>query len=156
MTNLLENLPQLSLPPLPPSRIRLESDKPLIFDPLRGRWVALTPEEWVRQHFASWLTGELGYPASRTANEVALTQIKRQRRADTIIYDDHARPYIVVEYKRPTVKITPAVFDQIARYNSVLHAPVLVVSNGLTHYCCRYNADGSYTFLKSVPPYSPQ
>ena len=143
---------------LPPAKLRIElnaAGQPEVYDPLRRRFVALTPEEYVRQHFASWLTEGLGYPASHVANEVSLKLNGTRRRCDTLIYDRHGEPLMIVEYKAPTVAIDQNVFDQIVRYNMVLHARFLTVSNGLRHYCCAidYNND-SYHFLPGVPDYN--
>lgn len=128
-----------------------------VFDPLRRRFVALTPEEWVRQHFVAYLVNELGYPSSLMANEVAIKVNDTSRRCDTILYypldgTQGMRPRMVVEYKAPHIPVTQKVFDQIARYNSTLGAPLLIVSNGLHHYCCRYTG-ATYTFLRQIPPY---
>lgn len=143
---------------LPPFEMRLRSDsdgRSLIFDPLRAKWVVVTPEEWVRQHFVNYLTTRLGYPAGRMANEIQLSQNGRRRRCDTVVYDRYLQPLVIVEYKRPDVVITQAVFDQIARYNSVLTAPWLMVSNGLKHYCCRFDKEtGRYTFVRGLPQYN--
>lgn len=143
------NLPDANL------RIELRDGLPTVFDCLRAKWVALTPEEYVRQRFTSWLNGELGYPASRTANEVSLTFNRTPRRADTVVYDRNGLPYMIIEYKRPTVEITQQVFEQILRYNMVLGARYLVVTNGITHYCCELTGDAScsYRFLASIPHY---
>ncbi len=124
-----------------------------IYDRLRHRWVALTPEEWVRQHFVAFLTGERGYPESLMGNEIALTLNGTARRCDTVVFDRSLRPLCIVEYKAPDIKITQRVFDQIARYNSVMQAPYLIVSNGMSHYCCRFAGDG-YEFLPDVPTFA--
>lgn len=124
-----------------------------IYDPLRRKWLVATPEEWVRQHFVNYLIDHLGFPRSFIANEVGLTLNGMPRRCDTIIYTRGLAPLCIVEYKRPTVAITPKVFDQIARYNSVLGAPYLIVSNGLHHYCCHYTSAG-YTFVPTIPTYA--
>lgn len=146
---------QLSLPKVT-LRTRTSPDGDTeVYDPLRRRYVALTPEELVRQHFAAWLTGELGYPASHIANEVTLTLNGTRRRCDTLVYDQAGQPLMIVEYKAPSVAVTQAVFDQIVRYNMVLRAAYLCVSNGLRHYCCAIDyASGSYRFLSNVPPYT--
>lgn len=123
-----------------------------VFDPLRNKWVSLTPEEEVRQLFTAWLIGEKGYPAGRMANEVGLKLNGMSRRCDTIIYDDHLTPIAVAEYKAPSVAITQRTFDQIARYNMVIKARVLMVSNGVNRYCCRYTGEG-YEFLSDIPTY---
>ena len=127
-----------------------------ILDTLRRKFVALTPEEWVRQHFVHFLIEHKHYPATLMANEVAVTLNGMSRRCDTVVYrKEGLKPLMIVEYKRPDVEITQRVFNQICRYNMVLEVEWLVVSNGLKHYCCKVNlADGTYTFLKDIPLYS--
>ena len=125
-----------------------------IFDALRNKFVALTPEEWVRQHFVSFLTNHLGYPSGLMANEVSLSLNGTSRRSDTVIYDSLAQPLVIVEYKATNVKITQKTFDQIVRYNMVFKAPYLIVSNGLNHYCCHIDFDNhTYKFLPDIPSY---
>ena len=140
------NLPQVAL--------HLRSDDGLlkVFDPLRSKYVALTPEEYVRQHFTAWLINDLGYPASLVSNEVSITLNNTKRRCDTIVFRSDGSPLMIVEYKAPTVTIDQHVFDQIARYNMVLKSDYLVISNGFNHYCCKmdYNRN-SYHFLPSIP-----
>lgn len=125
-----------------------------IFDPLRSKFVALTPEEWVRQHFVNFLIAHRGYPSGLMANEVSIVQNGCHRRSDTVVYDRAAAPLAVVEYKAPGVNITDKVFDQIVRYNMVWRVKWLMVSNGLSHYCCRCQPDGRYYFVKDIPSYS--
>lgn len=125
-----------------------------IYDRLRAKYVCLTPEEWVRQHFVNFLIEHRGYPAAFMANEVGLRLNGCLRRCDSIIYDRSARPAAIVEYKAPEVGITPMVFDQIVRYNMVLRVGHLIVSNGMRHYCCRIDPEANtYIFLKDIPPY---
>lgn len=125
-----------------------------IYDCLRGKFVALTPEEWVRQHFVNYLITERSYPRGLMANEVSLKLNHTARRCDTLVYSRTGRPLAVVEYKAPSIAITQGVFDQIARYNSVIGAPYLMVSNGMTHYCCRFDEKSqSYTFMRDIPLY---
>ncbi len=125
-----------------------------VFDILRRRRVTLTPEEWVRQHFVHYLINELGYPAELLANEVSLSLNGMQRRCDSVLYDLQARPRMIIEYKAPSVPLTQQVFDQISRYNIVMRVRYLIVSNGLTHYCCCVDYEaGTYCFLREIPPY---
>lgn len=141
---------------LPPTEIPTRIDKSgteQIYDRLRHRWMVTTPEETVRQHFVAYLIEHREFPPSRIANEVGLSLNGTRRRCDTVVYDNSLRPLCIVEYKRTTVRVTAAVFDQIARYNSVLGAPFLIVSNGLRHYCCRFTGDG-YTFLRDIPTFA--
>lgn len=126
----------------------------LIFDILRRKYVVLTPEEWVRQHFVHYLVGDKKYPASLMGNEVGIKLHTLNRRCDTVIYDRQLQPLMVIEYKEPKVPITQQVFEQIIRYNRVLRVPFLVVSNGMSHYCCHMNyEDQSVTYLKEIPDY---
>lgn len=126
-----------------------------IFDPLRKCHVALTPEEWVRQHFVNFLIESRGFPAALMANEVAITVNGMKRRCDTVVYDRQLQPRVIVEYKAPTVKITKEVFAQISRYNLTLKVDYLIVSNGLQHYCCRMDyTNNSYSFLQEIPEYT--
>ena len=126
-----------------------------IFDPLRKCHVALTPEEWVRQHFVNFLIESRGFPAALMANEVAITVNGMKRRCDTVVYDIQLQPRVIVEYKAPTVKITKEVFAQISRYNLTLKVDYLIVSNGLQHYCCRMDyPNNSYSFRQEIPEYT--
>lgn len=123
-----------------------------IYDELRRKFVALTPEEWVRQHFVAYLINHKGWSASLMANEIALTLNGTRRRCDTVVFDRQGQPLVIVEYKATNVAVTQAVFDQIVRYNMVLQARYLIVSNGLTHYCCRIDyANHRYEFLPEIP-----
>ena len=143
----------LNLPPYA-TKIAVRDGKNTIWDIIRRKYVALTPEEWVRQHFVHFLVEHKGYPASLLANEVALTLNGTSRRCDTVLYDRTLSPRMIIEYKAPHIPITQKVFDQISRYNLVFRVDYLIVSNGLSHYCCRMDyARQSYQFLKDVPEY---
>ena len=136
-------------------KVRGTREKPEIFDFLRRKYVALTPEEWVRQHFTHWLIHEKGYPKGLLGNEIALKCGDKTLRCDSILYDKAARPQMIIEYKAPTVSLTQRVFNQISSYNLLLHVDYLIVSNGLQHYCCRMDYEHqSYGFLQDVPAYS--
>ncbi len=129
-------------------------EKPEVFDFLRRRYVALTPEEWVRQHFVHWLVEEKGYPKGLLGNEIALQCGSKRLRCDSVLYDRQKRPMMILEYKAPTVALTQQVFDQIASYNHLLHVDYLTVSNGLQHYCCRMDYERQcYTLLPDIPDY---
>ncbi len=141
---------------LPPYDIRLQEQngQRTIFDSLRRKYVALTPEEWVRQHFVHYLIGQKGYPKGLLANEVELRVGEKRLRCDTLLYNKELQPQMIIEYKAPDITLTQRVFDQISVYNMLLHVDYLVVSNGLTHYCCRMNyGQQRYEFLKEIPAY---
>ena len=143
----------LNLPPYA-TKISVRDGKNAIWDIIRRKYVALTPEEWVRQHFVHFLIEHKGYPVSLLANEVALTLNGTSRRCDTVLYDRTLSPRMIIEYKAPHISITQKVFDQIYRYNLVFHVDYLIVTNGLSHYCCRMNYENnSYQFLTDVPEY---
>ena len=144
---------RLNLPPYNIST-RQHGGRDQIFDVLRRKFVALTPEEWVRQHFIHFLVDHKGYPASLLANEVQLRVGDKTVRADSVIYDTSLRPLMIVEYKAPSIALTQKVFDQISVYNLLLHVDYLVVSNGLETYCCKMDYDNQkYLFLQDIPDY---
>lgn len=127
----------------------------VIFDHLRQRFITLTPEEWVRQNFVRFLIEEKQFPPALMGNEVSLLQNGIKRRCDTLVADIEGNPFVIVEYKAPSIPITQSVFDQIVRYNMVMKAKCLIVSNGLQHYCCKIDYENnSYSFLRDIPNYS--
>lgn len=136
------------------AKIMVKDGKRNIFDPLRRKYVALTPEEWVRQHFVNFLITCKGYPGSLLANEMAISLNGTTKRCDSVLFDRNGQPLMIVEYKAPTVKVTAKVFDQIARYNIVLKVKFLIVSNGLEHYCCKVDYQNNRcTFIQGIPSY---
>ncbi len=142
----------ISLPMLPANRIESRGDDAYVFDIIRNKWVLLTPEEFVRQRFVEWLILVKGYSRYRIANEIGLTVNRRRRRCDTVVFAADNNPLIVIEYKAPQVCITQKVFDQIVRYNSVLRATFLVVTNGISMYCCEMNyTTNTYSYISRLP-----
>ena len=147
-------LPKLNLPDYK-FNIRLENENYRIFDQIRNIFVALTPEEWVRQNVVNHLIADLNFPKNRISNETSISCNNLSKRCDTIIYDENFEPFIICEYKSHKVEITQKVFDQIAIYNSKLNVPYLLVSNGLTHLFCKVDADNKrYVFAEKIPNYS--
>ena len=142
---------------LPPYEIKLreQNGRRQIFDFLRRRYVSLTPEEWVRQHFVHFLIEQKGYPKGLLANEVEQKIGDKKLRCDTLLYNKELRPRMIIEYKDPEIAITQRVFNQITVYNFLLHVDYLIVSNGRQHYCCRMDYEkGEYTFLQDIPHYT--
>lgn len=148
------NMQQLNLP-LSDARIREgETGKREIYDEIRKKYVRLTPEEWVRQHFLYYMINHLGYPASLIVVEAAILCNGMKKRFDILAYLSNGNPNLVVECKAPSVEITQAVFDQVAMYNMTLSVEYLVVTNGLTHYACKINHEvKTYAFLQDMPTY---
>lgn len=126
-----------------------------IMDCLRRKFVALTPEEWVRQNFIHYLIEHKGYAPELMGNEVAVSLNGMDRRCDTVVYSrSNAKPRMIIEYKSPSIEITQKVFNQICRYNMVLEVEWLVVSNGLKHYCCKVDIkEGRYAFVEDIPSF---
>jgi len=127
----------------------------VIYDPVRQTYVRLTPDEWARQHFVQYLIQELDVPAGLVATEASFRYQGQPWRADIVVHDRQGDPLLLVECKAPSVPIGQDAFDQGARYNLVLGAPYLVVTNGQEHYACHIDGDTrSYTFLDDLPPYA--
>ena len=133
-------------------KIQRKDEKTYIFDFLRKKYVALTPEEWVRQHFTHYLVNDLNYPSGLLANEIQIRIGNTVKRCDTIVYGNSLQALMIVEYKAPNVDISQRVFDQVSRYNMALHVDYLTVSNGLQHYCCKMDYENhTYKFLQQIP-----
>ena len=108
----------------------------------------------MRQHFVHYLVEHKGYPRELLANEVELRVGEKRLRCDTLLYNRKLQPVMIIEYKAPTIELQEKVFDQIASYNILLHVDYLVISNGITHYCCRMDYENKkYLFLKEIPDY---
>lgn len=135
-------------------RLKKENGKPYIFDDFRKKFLVLTPEEWVRQHFAMYLVEALNYPRNLISMEHSLSVNNLSKRGDIVAFNRKGQAVLLVECKAPSVKIDQKTFDQIATYNMQLNVPLLAVTNGLDHYCCRVDSENrSYTFLKNIPDF---
>jgi type I site-specific restriction endonuclease len=135
-------------------RFKSNENKSLIFDEIRKKFVALSPEEWVRQHMIRFLLLEKKYPASHINVEKQLKLHGTIKRYDIVVFNKDGSIRIIVECKSPKIKIHQEAFDQIARYNFVLDADYLIVSNGLEHYFCKMDYEAEkYLFLKDIPNY---
>lgn len=146
-------LPRLAFPAYP-LVLGQDAGGPTVFDPVRRKHVRLTPEEWVRQHLLAFLLHERGCPPALVGVEVGFTYQRMPRRADVLVHDRHGRPLLMAECKAPSVALTQAAFDQVARYNKVMQAPYLVVTNGLTLYSCALDFQArTYRFLDDVPAF---
>ncbi|MFA6360613.1 MAG: type I restriction enzyme HsdR N-terminal domain-containing protein [Dysgonamonadaceae bacterium] len=144
---------QLNLPLFEPKLKKIEGEV-YIFDQIRRKYLFLSPEEWVRQSFLNYLINHKEYPHSLMKNEAIIKLNNMTRRCDTVVYNNLLEPLVIIEYKRPDIKIEQSVFDQIVRYNTVLKVDYLIVSNGMQHFCCKMNyANQSYIFLEEIPEY---
>lgn len=135
-------------------KIQTWKGREMVFDPIRKKYVRLTPEEWVRLHFVQYLIQDRGFPGSLIAIESAFLYQGMSRRADVVVFNSKGKALLLVECKSPDVTVRQETFDQIARYNIVIQARYLIVSNGLVHYC--YHVDPvkrAFHFLDEIPPY---
>lgn len=140
------NLPQYSF------KITRNEGNEKILDPVRRKFVKLTPEEWVRQNFIQYLVNEGKYPPGLMGIEVFFGFNKLKRRADILIHNRLGEPVMIVECKAPDVKIDDKVFDQIVCYNMKFKVPYLVVTNGIINYACKINhKENKYEFLLVIP-----
>lgn len=142
------NLPEYNF------RIKTENGKQLIFDGIRKKFVALTPEEWVRQNFVQFLKQEKHFPESLMAVEKQIMVNSNPRRFDLLVYSRKGQPHLIAEFKAPNVKITQETFDQVVRYNMALRVERVVVSNGMQHFACEIDySTNSYSFLREIPKF---
>lgn len=147
------NLPQLNLP-IVALKTKLVEGTMQVFDQVRKKYLILTPEEWVRQHFIHYLNKEKNYPLGLMGVEQMVKYNGMQTRADIVLYTTDGKPKMIVECKARNVKITQDVFNQIAKYNFKLQVPFLVVTNGIRHYCCKMDYDtDEIIFLAEIPSY---
>ena len=143
------SLPKLNLPTY---TFRTKTDH--IFDRLRKKWVTLTPEEWVRQNFITYLVNEKKYPKSLIRIEERIEVFNKIKRCDAVIYTNEIKPLVIIEFKNMHTKIGTNTFEQIALYNSSILANYLMITNGLDHFCIKFNFnDNTHTFLEEIPPY---
>lgn len=137
-----------------PFKIKEDGSEAFIFDEIRKKYLVLTPEEWVRQHFVKYLILRKSYPKSLIKMEGGLRLNALKKRTDIVLYNNLGEKVLLVECKAPSVKITQSTFDQIARYNVVHKVGLLAVTNGLQHYFCTIDFEkGDYKFIEELPGY---
>ena len=150
----LLNFKLLQLPPIHPVTRKVALQRTQIFDSFRNKFVALTPEEWVRQHMLNYLNVHLLYPKNLLGVEVSLKLNNLSKRADIVVYAADLTPWMIVECKAAEVEITQAVFDQAARYNLTMRVPFLVVTNGIRLLAARINFQAEkIEMLQSMPDF---
>ena len=129
------------------------AERKTIWDPLRKKDVALTPEERVRQWCIEGLSKNMGVPIHLMMSEVGFCLGGKQFRADVVVYDRKAQPLAVVECKRPEVELTAEVLDQALRYNMVLNVKYIIITNGTKTFIAK-RQEGRFEFINSVPSYN--
>lgn len=143
----------LNLPPFP-FKIVEEAGKLKIFDPIRRKYLVLTPEEWVRQHFLQYLISEKGFPKGLLKIEGGIPGAQRAGRYDALFLNRSGKPLLLIECKAPGIKITKETFFQIARYNTQFQVPYLAVTNGLEHFFLQIDlVNKNLNSLEDLPHY---
>jgi hypothetical protein len=142
----------LNLPPFA-HKVKELSGKPYIYDLIRRKYVALTPEEWVRQHFIHLLITHYGYPRSLFAVETGLKYNTLAKRTDILILSTEGTPYLLVECKAPHIALSESTLAQIGRYNFTLRPKYLAVTNGMAHYCFSVQ-DGQLRYHDDFPHFT--
>jgi len=120
-------------------RMQIFHGKHYIFDGIRKKYVRLTPEEGARQYFVGYLTNVLHYPKNLIRIERTIAGDLQQHRPDLVVYDRQGRPFLVAECKAPHIALTSHMHNQLARYNRLLLAPLLVITNGKEYGCWAAN-----------------
>ena len=136
--------------PEPVFNIKEENDKKIILDLLRKKWIALTPEEWVRQNFIQVLIQVYNYPASLIAVEKEIMLGEMKKRFDILVYDKDHKPWMMVECKAAVVELNEKVFDQLLRYNQALPVSFLIITNGNSTYGWQ-KKDNELVEINSLP-----
>ena len=136
--------------PDPGFKIKEEKGKEFIFDPLRKKWIVLTPEEWVRQNFVQYLLQVKNYPASLIAIEKEIKLGELKKRFDILVYDNNHQPWMMIECKAAAIKLDGKVLEQILRYNISVPVRYLVVTNGAD--CFGWiRLDGKLNLIPDIP-----
>jgi len=130
-----------------------ENGEKYIYDIIRKKPIMLTPEEWVRQHMIHYLHNDLGYPKGLLKVESGVVYNTRLKRSDIVVYTNESKPFILVECKAPSVKISQSTLEQVAMYNKTLNASVIILSNGLTHYTFKLDKKGELLNLDEIPKF---
>lgn len=142
--------PTLNYPPIQLRARRGTGGRTEIYDKLRAKWLVLTPEEWVRQHVVCFMLTHCGFLPQQIVAEYPVNINGMPQRADIVVYDTNAKPYIVVECKETGVKIDDEVLRQVVRYNSIIGCRYIVITNGLKTFCYRRD-EHSYTPIDHFP-----
>lgn len=149
------SLPTLNLPHFDPQLQQVDG-KLFIFDPLRKKYLILTPEEWVRQHWINFLIHHHAYPRGLFSLEKGLKYNQLTKRTDLVVFDRESNPYLLIECKAPGVKIDKTTLSQVMTYNSTLNCPNLALSNGQIHIFMEYSIEEAKFVQRECLPKSPK
>ena len=148
----MSSYPKLNFPAVK-LRASRRGERTLVWDDLRAMWLVLTPEEWVRRHLIVYLVSHCGVLPKRIVQEYAVPVNGQPQRADVVVVGDGAEPLVLAECKAPEIRIDERTLSQAVRYNSVLGAQFVILTNGRRHYCCEYR-DGRYVQLAGFPDFA--
>ena len=143
------NLPEFDF------KLRKAEGKVWIFDGIRKKYIVLTPEEWVRQHFVHYLIAVKKYPRSLIKVEGGLIYNQLHKRTDIVVFDRTGLPWMVVECKSPALQVSASTLTQAAVYNTTLKAEYISITNGLVHLCAHIDWTGRKTTLLEDTPAFP-
>ncbi len=149
----MSKYPKLNLPSIQ-IKTKVENEKIFYWDIIRKKWLILTPEEWVRQHFIEYLIQHKNYPKNFINTENNWKINERNKRTDIIVYDRNQSVFMLIECKKSSIKLNQSVFDQLANYNTLNKASYLLITNGLKHLCCKMNYETkTYEFVSDMPDF---
>ena len=135
-------------------RLKEINQKRFIFDEIRKKYIELTPEEWVRQNCVKFLINDRKFKRNLISIEKRIKLNNTVKRFDILVHDNYGNCKLLVECKAPNVKINQDSFDQILRYNQVINAKFLMITNGIINYYCKINKlQNKIEFLKNIPVY---
>ena len=143
----------LNLPPFE-YKVKKAEGKLWIFDVIRKKYVALIPEEWVRQHFIHWIVDHLNYPKSLIRVEGGLTFNQLAKRTDIVVFDRNGKPWMIIECKSPDIPVSEKTVFQASTYNAIHKAKYITVTNGITHlYAGTAWEEGTTRWLEKMPDF---
>lgn len=142
---------KLNYPPIHLRARRGANGRTEVFDRVRGKWLVLTPEEWVRRHVVEYMLSQCNIQPQQIVEEYPVEINTMAQRADIVALDNNGKPHIVVECKEPNIKIDAEVLAQVVRYNSVLQCKYMIITNGLATYCYTYDQDGKCLPINYFP-----
>ena len=132
-------------------RLRKDGDKTTVFDPVRKKWLVLTPEEHVRQYMLAYMMHDLNYPVSLIAVEKAIRVGSMNKRFDIVVYNRDHKPWMLVECKAPDIMISEATLHQLLNYQRTVQCNYWALSNGHQVYCADARDVQDIKWLTSFP-----
>lgn len=134
-------------------KLRKTEGKTSVFDPIRKKWVALTPEEHVRQYMLQYLMGAMQYPPGLIAVEKSIMVGTRIKRFDIVVYSRDHKPWMLVECKAPDVPVTEATLHQLLAYQRVMQCSYWLLTNGVQTYCANAADVENISWMNLLPAY---